>query len=150
MREKSVARSAETLGHACLPDTLQAIAEDLPMPAMPVPSVWRLECAANAVGCILSNIAGPAYSRYGQRQQDVAAQLRLLQAMVWLRQHATTDAAMPLAERLHELPAGLRSRHRPISVTADGSALETASYARHKGVETVRVSLPQALRPESQ
>ncbi len=149
-RDKSVARSAETLGHACLPDTLQAIAEDLPMPAMPVPSVWRLECAANAVGCILSNIAGPAYSRYGQRQQDVAAQLRLLQAVVWLRQHATTDAAMPLAERLHELPAGLRSRHRPISVAADGSALETASYARHKGVDTVRVSLPQALRPESQ
>lgn len=149
-RDKSLARSAETLGHACLPETWQAIAEDRPMPAMPVPSAWRLECAANVVGCILTRISGPAYSHYGKRQQDVAAQLRLVQAVLWLRGHAAAGADAPLADLLEGLPAGLRSPHRPIRVAADGSALETPSYARHKGVDTVQVPLPRVLRAEPQ
>lgn len=149
-RDKSIARSAETLGHACLPETWQAIAEDRPMSAMPVPSAWRLECAANAIGCILTRISGPAYSQYGKRQQDVAARLRLLQAVLWLREQAAADATTPLAERLDDLPAALRSTHRPIILSADGHALETPSYAKREGVETVRVPLPQALQPQRQ
>ncbi|MGB3393650.1 MAG: hypothetical protein WA956_13835 [Stenotrophomonas sp.] len=145
-RDKSVARVAETMGQACLPETLQAIAEDRPLPVTPVPSMWRLECAANAIGCILTGIAAPAYAQYGARQLDVAARLRLLQAVLWLREHAAGDAATPLAERLNGLPAELRSAQRPITVSADGSALETPSHAKNNGVEMLRTSLPPALR----
>lgn len=144
-RDKSVARLAETMGQACLPETRQAVAEDRPLPAAPVPSTWRLECAANAVGCILSSIAGPAYSSYAARQQDVAARLRLLNATLWLREHAARDAARPLAERLGDLPAGLRGAQRPIAASADGAALEVPAYARRDGRQTVRMPLPQAL-----
>ncbi len=144
-RDRSVARVAETMGQACLPETLQAIAGDRPLPPAPVPSVWRLECAANAVGCILSGIAGPAYARYGAQQQDTAARLRLLNAALWLRGHAAQRADRPLAERLDALPAGLRGAQRPITVSADGTALEVASRARRGGRETLRMPLPPAL-----
>ena len=146
---KTVARQAEVLGAACLPEARQAIAEDrkVQMPPAEAWSWWQMaqmECLTNSVGCILSSIAGPAYDKYGARLQDVAAQLRLLQAALWLREHAAQDAATPLAERLNGLPAELRSVHRPITVSADGGALETPAYA--KDGETLRVPLPQALQ----
>jgi len=52
---------------------------------------------------------------------------------------------MLLAGRLDNLPAELRSAHRPITVSADGTALETPSYARRNGAEMLRVPLPQAM-----
>lgn len=142
-RDKSVARVAETMGQACLPETWQAIAEDRTLPPPPVLSMWRLECAANAVGCVLSGIAGPAYSSYVARQQDTAARLRLLQAALWLRGQAVQGTPVPLAERVDNLPAGLRSAYRPITLSADGTALETPAYG--KDGQVLRMPLPQAL-----
>jgi len=144
---KTLARTAETLGDACLPEARQAIAEDRRLPAPParVLAWWRPECLVNSIGCILGNIAAPAYGGYANRQQDTAAQVRLLGAVLWLREHAARDAATPLAERLDGLPAELRSAHRPITVSADGTALETPSYTRRDDMEMLRVPLPQAM-----
>ena len=144
--KKALARSAETLGDACLPDARQAIAEDRKLPAPPADVLpwWRPECLTNSIGCILGDIAAPAYGGYANRLQDTAAELRLLNVELWLRELAVQDAALPLAERLNNLPAGLRSAHRPISVSADGAALEVPAYSRDK--EMLRLPLPQALR----
>lgn len=143
-REKSLGRAAETMGAACLPETWQAIAEDKPMPA-PQPSLWRLECAANALGCITSSIAAPAYAQYmKQRPRDTAARLSLLQAVLWLRTHAAEQAGMPVQERLQQLPAELRSAQHPITLSADGGALEMPDYGKDKDV--LLMPLPQVLQ----
>ena len=90
-------------------------------------------------------IAPRVYGDHAHRQQDVAAQWRLLNAVLWLRERAAEDAPMPLAGRLDNLPAELRSAHRPITVSADGTALETPSYTRRDDMERLRVPLPQAM-----
>lgn len=142
-REKSLGRAAETMGAACLPETWQAIAEDKPLPA-PMPSLWRLECAANALGCITSSIAAPAYASYMKRPRDTAARLSLLQAVLWLRTHAAEQAGMPVQERLQQLPAELRSAQHPITLSADGGALEMPGYGKDKDV--LLMPLPQVLQ----
>ena len=48
-----------------------------------------------------------------------------------------------LAGRLDGLPGGLRSAHRPITVSADGTALETPAYGREG--QRLRMPLPQAM-----
>ncbi len=145
---KVIARSAETLGDACLPEARQALAEDrrLPPPPARILPWWQLECLTDSIGCILSNIAAPAYGGYANRLQDTAAELRMLNAALWLRGHAPQDATVPLAERLNNLPAELRSAHRPITVSADGSALETPTYAVREDKKALRMPLPQAVQ----
>ncbi|MQP76137.1 hypothetical protein CQ393_09560 [Stenotrophomonas sp. MYb238] len=142
---KTLAYTAQTLGDACLPETRQAIAEDRRLSAPParVLAWWHPQCLTNSIGCILGNIAAPAYRGYASRQQDTAAQLRLLSAVLWLREYAGQDAATPLAGRLDGLPAGLRSAHRPITVSADGIALETPAYGGEG--QMLRMPLPQAV-----
>ncbi|WP_282276527.1 hypothetical protein [Stenotrophomonas sp. PS02297] len=142
---KTLARQAETLGQSCLPETRQAIAEDrkLPVPSVAASAWWQPQCLTNAIGCIVGDIARPAYQGYAHRQQDAAAQLRLLQAALWLRGQAVQGTAAPLAERLGNLPAGLRSAHRPITLSADGMALETPAYGKDR--QMLRIPLPQAV-----
>ncbi len=142
---KTLARQAEFLGESCLPETRQAIAEDrkLTIPSVPASAWWQPQCLTNAIGCILGDIARPAYQGYGHRQQDTAAQLRLLQSVLWLRGQAVQGTPAPLAERLDNLPAGLRSAYRPITPSADGTTLETPAYG--KDGQMLRMPLPQAL-----
>lgn len=140
---KTLARQAEVLAGPCLPAARQAVAEDrrVPLPPLPAAAWWQPQCLTNAIGCILSDIAGPAYTGYVYREQDVAARLRLLQAGLWLRGQALQDADAVTA-RLRALPAGLRSAHRPITLSADATALETPAYARQGQV--LRMPLPLA------
>ena len=145
---KTLAHIAETYGDSCLPEAGKAIAEDrrLPPPPKNILPWWQLECLTNSIGCILGNIAAPAYDKYANQLQDTAAELRLLNTALWLRGHATQDAAMPLAERLNNLPAELRSAHRPITISAAGSALETSAYAVREDKKMLRMPLPQAVQ----
>ena len=140
---KTLARQAEALAWPCLPAARQAVAEDrrAPLPSLPAVAWWQPQCLTNAIGCILSDIAGPAYTGYLYREQDAAAQLRLLQAVLWMRGQALQDAEA-VSAHLRELPAGLRSAHRPITLSADGTALETPAYARQGQV--LRMPLPLA------
>lgn len=143
--EKSNARTAETMAWPCLPENLQQIAADRILPPPAYPSLWRLECAANYIGCVLSSIAAPSYHDYIARQQDNGAQLRLLQAVLWLREHATEQAGQQLAERLQALPQSLRQGQRSLRVSADGNALELPAHAIQDKAESLSMPIPKAL-----
>lgn len=143
--KKSTARAAENMGWLCLPATIDAIAKDQRVSAPPHASMFRLECAANYVGCILSSVAGSDTSGYARRLQDVGAKLRLLQAILWLRENATGVAGQPLPKRLQALPASLRQGPRAITLSADGRALQLPSYSAQAEGKPLSMPLPHAL-----
>lgn len=143
--DKTVARNAETMGWPCLPENLQHVAEDRPLPSPPSLSLYKLECASNYIGCVLSAIAAPAYPEYVARQQDAAAQLRLVQAVLWLRQQADAQADLSIAQRFKALPTNLQQGPRQIRVSQDGLALEIPAYAKVAQGKPVSIPLPTAL-----
>lgn len=143
--EKSSARTAETMAWPCLPDNQMLIADDRPLPPAPQLSLRRLECAANYIGCIMSAIAAPAYDQYAARQQDVGAQLRLLQAILWLREHTDRMAGKTLAQRVQALPPALRDGPRSIRVGDGGETLELPAYASNTAGKPLSMPVPKAL-----
>lgn len=143
--DKTIARNAEIMGWPCLPKNLQRIAKDNPLPPPPSLSLYKLECASNYIGCVLSAIAAPTYSDYVARQQDAAAQLRLVQAVLWLRQQSDAQTNLPIAQRLKALPTYLQQSPRQIRVSRDGLALELPAYAKNGLAKPVSIPLPTAL-----
>lgn len=142
-REKARGRIARHHAWPCTTDALAAVARDEPLrPAAIDSSVWELECAANAVGCVLADIAGPAYGNYPLRMQDAGAQLRLAAVLLWLREHAAGNAA---SVALARLPAAL-ANGRPIRVSDDGQSLQLDRYAqKHGAIESMSIALPPGL-----
>lgn len=137
------ALQAVNLGQSCLPAAQARIAQDLPFQVDPAQaSLWRLECAANALGCILSGVAAPAYADYPRQLQDVGAELGLLNTLLWLRGQPLQGS---LATRLQAMPSGYASAQRPVLPAADGRGLETVLYAPRGGANRVRLPLPAAL-----
>ena len=126
--DKTIARNALPLAHACTTQVSRALAQDAPIPPAPgkTYSPWSLRCAANAVGCILSSIAGPAYEGYTARLQDAGAQLRLVAIALWLREQ---PAGSELPALLRQLPEPLRSPSRAVRLSDDGHWLEMPAYA---------------------
>ena len=141
--DKTLNRFAMTQGQGCLTPIQQELAADLPATFDEGElSLWRMECPANAIGCILSAVAGPVYTDYVRRAQDAAAQQRLLGALVWLREQPALTPDM-IAQRLQDLPVGLQSPSRPVQLSADGRSLEVAQrYARNSPAGTGPISLP--------
>lgn len=136
------ATAAERIGQGCTDATAEALRLDRRfMPENVRPFYGRFECIANSVGCILGDIAGPAYDRYIRAGQDHHARLQLLAAMAWLRDQPDTGT---LAERLARRPADLRSPARDITVTADGRSIEIAQYDTSRGA-TWSLPLPAYL-----
>jgi len=120
------AMSAEQLGQACSADTQAALREDRRVAFQtPRPFYLRFECIANSAGCMLADIAAPAYVPYVRGGQDHHARLQLIATLAWLR---TQDTAVTLAERLARRPPDLRSPARDITVSADGRSLQIAQY----------------------
>lgn len=142
---KTNARQAETMAWSCLPENLQKIGEDRVLPPPGYPSLWRLECAANAIGCVLSSIAAPVYHGYIARQQDNGAHVHLLQSVLWLREHAAEQTNQPLAKRLQALPPALRQGPRSLRASADGSALELPAYSPQAKDKLLSMPVPKAL-----
>lgn len=144
--EKTGARVAETMAFPCLPQHIQQIGEDrLLSRSTPYPSLWKLECVANYLGCALSNIASPSYNGYIARQQDNGASIRLLQSVLWLRAHAEEQAGQSLAERLQTLPLVLRQGPRSLRASADGSALELPAYSKQAKGKHLSMPVPKTL-----
>lgn len=83
--------------------------------------IGLLECASNWVGCILSDIASPAYADYEARLLDSAAHLRLASTLLWLR--SNRDDTRSLAIRFSERPLSLRSGNRASGISEDGHFL---------------------------
>lgn len=127
--ERTAARGAPKFAWYCGAQAREQVAQDRPL-IDPTPPASRrsLACASNAVGCILADIAAPAYVDYGLRLQDADARLRAMAALLWLRgQDGDMDAAA-----LAGLPAPLQSRSRPLRLDAEAGTLGTALFERSR------------------
>ncbi len=123
-KRKTLARSAWLLSRSCADEVQAQIRQDQRVRLAAPPSVWDLSCVANAVGCTLVDIAGPAYDKYPQRMQDVGAQLRMAGAMLWLRGQPHSEGGA--AEVLARLPGELGSAQRPLRLSEDGKRVEVS------------------------
>ncbi|WP_164087327.1 hypothetical protein [Stenotrophomonas maltophilia] len=117
-RSSTLARVAGNLGWACGAAATAALEADRPLPVSSPPQ-RDFGCLSNIMGCVLTDIAAPAYPAYSSRTQDAAAMLRLLGAQRWLRQQADDPA-----DALQRLPEQFRSPVRAPQLSADGSRLQ--------------------------
>jgi len=133
--ERTAARGAPRFTWYCGEEARELLVRDRPLlDPTPPPPMWTLACASNLVGCILTDIAWPAYTDYGQRLQDVDARLRTTAGLLWLRGH---DGAIDQAS-LERLPAHMQSLSRPLLLDAEAGTLGTAIFERPRGDGTER------------
>ncbi len=125
------ARWAAQMAHMCGQDVENALLVDRPAPEQRVSDRFRLDCVRNYAGCILSDMAAPAYRDYQLRAQDYGTKLKLAGTLLWLHENPTD--ARPLATRLASRPAALRSAGREIEIAEGGRALRVAMFGRHAG-----------------
>lgn len=131
-QEKTVARGAPMFTWPCAGPAQARLAAGLPLqaPAQATPSM-EFDCVANYAGCVLGDIAAPAYGTYVQRLQDTDAQQRLVAVWLWLRAQPATQ--VPLAERLAALPPELRIPGRTIRVEGSPARLSIALFTSVSG-----------------
>lgn len=122
--ERTLARMAPKFAWYCGEQARALLQQDRPLLDPTPPPRWSLQCASNAAGCMIADIAQPAYADYGLRLQDADARLRVMAAMLWLRaqQGRMDDAA------LTRLPASLRSQARPLRLDTKTGMFGTAVY----------------------
>ena len=96
----------------------------------------------NASGCILTDIAEPAYATYVARAKAFGDHIRLAATLAWLHGTDTSDSR-PLAERLADRPAALEGVW-PVKVVDGGAALEVVENADTR--RTFRLPIPGRLR----
>ena len=125
-RAMTDARFAAQMAYFCAVDVERALLADQRVPEPPTSDRFRLDCVRNFAGCILSDIAAPAYSDYQLRAQDYGAKLRLAGTLLWL--HERPADARPLAARLASRPAALRGGAREFEIIEGGRALRVAMY----------------------
>lgn len=123
--ERTAARAAPTFAWYCGGEARRQLAQDQPLRDPTLPRSRRsLACVSNAIGCILADIASPAYAEYGMRLQDADARLRTVAALLWLReQDGPIDAAA-----LERVPAALRSPARPFQLDLEAGTLGTPVF----------------------
>lgn len=131
--EGTSAMNAANMAAAC-----DARVEDMIARDVPVRSAWgerkwrdRFACIGNALGCMLGDIAAPAYANYFHRRQDFGMKLRLLGTLQWLHEHPLPGAS--LAQRLQQRPAQLKSPAREIVIGEDGKRLAIRLHEASKG-----------------
>jgi hypothetical protein len=131
--EATVADIATTFAPACSDGELQRLAADAAQVGWPEPrrGYWRLECVGNPVGCVLSEIARPAYRDYVLRAQDQGARLKLLSTLLWLREQ--DGEGRTLEARLDARPSALKSPTRDIEVGDDGRSLRIRQFDAGRG-----------------
>ncbi len=137
-QRKTLARSAWLLSRTCADDVQAQIRDDRRVILPPPPPVWTWHCAANAVGCVLVDIAGPAYDEYPQRMQDVGAQLRMAGAMLWLRGQPQGEAS----EVLKAVPEGFASAQRPLRISEDGTRVRVPRLGKPRDGSGPEISAP--------
>ena len=131
--EATSAMTASNMDEACDKRIERMFAQDVPVESLRAGKSLRhrFACIGNAVGCILSDIAAPVYVDYFRRRQDQGMKLKLLGTLLWLHEHPRPRA--PLAERLQQRPAHLKSPTRDIVIDADGRRLAIRPHEASKG-----------------
>lgn len=123
------AMMARNFAPACSAAGAGQIARDARLDIAPPPAMRsRFVCLSNPTGCMLADIAAPAYSGHVWRMQDYGMKLRALAALRWLHDHPQPGRA--LDARLAQLPAYTRTPQRRVSADADGTRLVIALYDR--------------------
>lgn len=107
----------------------------------------RVECIANLAGCILADIAAPAYVGYGKRAQDAGARLDLLRGVALL--HGVDGDASTREARLRRFWADTRSRNRELRFTGGGRAVEVRQFDASRG-GWWKLPLPGVWQPRPQ
>lgn len=141
--DMSVAELATGYAPACSEAQAERLAADESIEWPEWDGWWRLECVSNWVGCTLAGISRPAFSNYHLRTQDHAARLRLMGALLWLRERAGDQR--PLNERLAELPEEFVTQARRPEIGEDGTTLRIRQFYTQQG-EFWEIPLPPYLR----
>lgn len=132
-QEATDARRAGYLAWPCSEEAERLRAQDLPVQVPETPgSLGRVECWANLLGCILSDIAAPAYVPYESRAQDAAARIRLLQALVWMRGQVADGDTRDTRALLAASPQLPRGGPRSIEVDEDGTGLRMSLFNQQR------------------
>ena len=149
-RDATAALAATNLSWPCGEEASRALAMELPMrPPESTAGLLRFECVANLTGCILMDLAQPAYAPYGLRMQDVRARIRLLRILEWMRARASggwTGAAEAL---LAQLPEELQAPGRAVDIDPATGRLRIELFDDLRQTHW-SVPLPPALRPEGE
>jgi hypothetical protein len=147
--DKTIARMAPPLAWHCGEQARSALAADLPAKA-PSPSNRSFECIDNVAGCIVADIAGPAYNGYQRRLQDAGIRLKTAATLLWLRDR---PAHQSIAIRLSQRPAALRSLHRDLQLSRDWASLSVAlfdpPYGKAWSLPLPASRLPDPVKPRS-
>lgn len=118
----TLAAIAPAHARSCTPEAEAALARDAPVPQPEASqSLWRLDCVANFVGCVLADIGAPAYRDYQVRAQDHGARLDLMATLLRLRAHS--GDAKSLRAALADEWARTRSAGREARIGDDGTTL---------------------------
>ena len=125
-----------------------ALAADLPArPPEAAPGRLRFERVANMGGCVLMDIARPAYASYGLRMQDAHAWIWLLRILEWMRARASGGWTGPAEALLAQLPEELQAPVRIVDIDPATGRLRMELF--HDRPQTHwSVPLPAALRPD--
>lgn len=132
------AMMAVPMAKYCAPATDAAFAADKATPMTPSPGLYRLQCVANAVGCILSDVAAPGYQGFDLGHRDGLAMKRTLAGLAWWR--AQPDAAKDPKAMLARLPAEFRSAAHPLKLNPEKTALVMPTLNGNK--EDIVLPLP--------
>lgn len=121
--DDEMARAAHAVPFSafCSAQADAAFKADQPLTSIAPPGLYRLQCVSNAIGCILSQIAGPNYTTYELRHRDALAMKRTLAALAWWR--AQPDAANDPVATLQKLPPEFRSAAHPLRLNTEQVAL---------------------------
>jgi hypothetical protein len=141
--ETTLANGAEMLGHFCRPEIERDMRADRLMEMPPPHGLWRLQCVANALGCVLGEIAYPNFGGYAGRILDANAHLRLIAELLRMRADGTAPAEV--AVRLRDVQDRVGSRMRELSPGEDGRTLRMRNYDTRRG-EFTEIPLPPYLQ----
>ena len=139
--ERSRALMAENMAPACTDAARASMVADQPLRwPQRTPSRWRLECAANLAGCVLADIASPAYVDYASRVQDAGARLELLRGVVSVRGAGDPQAKQAALRRFWTATG---NHHRELRFVEEGRAVGVREFHTARG-EWWQLPLPAA------
>ena len=151
--DSTIAETAPAYAAWCDAPTSARIERDVPFRAPAAAGgrelkLLRLDCLANAVGCILASISGPDMSAYQNRALDQSARFQVLATLLWLRDNVGDER--PLAERVAGRPAALRGPARGVEIGPGGDTLRIRQYDTSGGRSAYwEIALPAYLLDQS-
>jgi len=144
--DKALLVHAQHNSTMCLPQTQHALLKDEKFALPPLSaSTWLTQqCNEDNPAChFAQQINGAAYVNYVHRMQDTAAQLHLMQVLLWLRKQ--TKPALTNDYLQAAIPADVYPRsQRVLKILDEPHALEIDAYDE-RASSNIRLALPKAL-----